>query len=164
VTSTNVPPVELPPAVAAIARSLAELSHPHAPVMLPDSARTAVEAAAALGCEVAQIAKTIVFRRVADDVPVVVVASGSNRIDPTLVGERVGEIGRADAEYVKARIGVAIGGVSPVGLPDDAVVLVDADLTRLDPLWCAAGHPHAVVQTDAASLVAWTGGELVTIC
>lgn len=150
--------------MAAVAQHLAEVGHPHEPVVLPDSARTAAEAAAALGCDVAQIAKTIVFRRVTDDIPVVVVASGANRIDPELVGARVGAISRADADYVRARTGMAIGGVSPVGLPGDAVVLVDTDLTHLEPLWCAAGHPHAVVQTDAVSIVAWTGGELVTIC
>lgn len=127
--------------------------------MLADSARTAAEAAAALGCSVGEIAKSIVFRRADDDNAVVVICSGDNRVDATKVATLVGAVGKADADFVRAATGYAIGGVSPVGHPDDVVLLVDRDLARFDTIWAAAGHPHAVFPLTPADLSDWLGAE-----
>lgn len=127
--------------------------------MLADSARTAAEAAAALGCSVAEIAKSIVFRRRSDDAAVVVITSGDNRVDAKKVAASVGEVGKADADFVREATGYAIGGVSPVGHPDATVLLVDRDLFRFETIWAAAGHPHAVFPLTPAQLVEWSGVE-----
>ena len=154
----------LPKTARRVARLLVEQGHPHPVQLLPDSARSAAEAAAGLGCEVAQIAKSIVFRRLDDDVPVVVIASGTNRVDEVVVATITGALGRADAAFVKARTGYSIGGVSPFGLPDDVVVVVDRDLLGHDRLWCAAGHPHAVVECEPAVLGSLAEGGPAAIC
>jgi prolyl-tRNA editing enzyme YbaK/EbsC (Cys-tRNA(Pro) deacylase) len=154
----------LPKTARRVARLLVEQGHPHPVQLLPDSARSAAEAASALGCEVAQIAKSIVFRRVADTAPVVVVASGTNRVDEALVEQITGPLSRADAAFVKEQTGYSIGGVSPFGLPDHVVVVVDRDLLALDRVWCAAGHPHAVVECDPGDLAALADGDPTAIC
>ena len=126
--------------------------------MLADSARTAAEAAAGLGCSVAEIAKSIVFRR-DDGAPVVVITSGDNRVDVGKVEALVGAVGKADADFVREATGYAIGGVSPVGHPDGAVLLLDRDLFRFDTIWAAAGHPHAVFPLTPTQLRELTGVE-----
>ena len=120
--------------------------------MLPETGKTSAEAAAGLGCSVAQIAKSILFRRREDDAPVLVVASGANRVDEKKVAAQVGEIGRADAKFVREKTGYAIGGVCPIGHATEPVTLIDADLLALDSLWAAAGHPHAVFNLTAAGI------------
>lgn len=112
--------------------------------MLDSSARTAREAADALGIAVGQIAKSIIFRRKSDDVAVLVVTSGDRRVDEKKVEALVGKVGRADAEFVKARTGFSIGGVSPVAHATPPVTLIDRELFRFDEIWAAAGHPHGV--------------------
>ena len=153
----------LPKTARRVARLLVDQEYPHPVQMLPDSARSAAEAAAGLGCDVAQIAKSIVFRRTEDDAPVVVIASGIKRVDEALVEQITGPLGRADAAFVKERTGYSIGGVSPFGLPDDVVVVVDRDLLTHERLWCAAGHPHAVVECTPGVLVALADGEPAAI-
>ncbi|MFN8050264.1 MAG: YbaK/EbsC family protein [Acidimicrobiales bacterium] len=145
-------PTELPRAAQRVAAILEEAGHEGRVRMLADSARTAAEAAEALGCSVAEIAKSIVFRRTADDVAVVVIASGDNRVDVGKIEALVGAVGKADADFVRASTGYAIGGVCPVGHPDGVVVLVDRDLSRFDTVWAAAGHPHAVFPLTPADL------------
>ena len=103
----------LPDGVQRVARLLQDKGHPHAPQMLDDAARTAQQAADALGIALGQIAKSIVFRRKSDDAAVLVVTSGDRRVDEKKVEAIVGKLGRADAEFVKARTGFSIGGVSP---------------------------------------------------
>ena len=154
----------LPKTARRVARLLVDQGHPHPVQLLPDTARSAEEAAAGLGCDVAQIAKSIVFRRVDDDVPVVVVASGVNRVDESVVEQITGPLGRADAAFGKERTGYSIGGVSPVGRPDDVVLVFDRDLLLHDRLWGAAGHPHAVVECDPHALAALVAGGPVAIC
>ena len=142
---------------AHVTRTLASLGHPHAPIWLEDSARTSAEAAAALGVAVGQIAKSVIFRRVDDDRAVLVVASGDQRVDEKKVAALVGTIMRADADFVKAKTGYSIGGVSPVGHSTPPVVLVDRELLRFDVVWAAAGHPRGVFQLAASQLEALTG-------
>jgi prolyl-tRNA editing enzyme YbaK/EbsC (Cys-tRNA(Pro) deacylase) len=137
-----------------VARALAEQGHPHAPVWLSVSARTCAEAADALGVQVGQIAKSVIFRRLADDRAVLVVASGDKRVDAAKVAARVGPIGRADAAFVKQRTGFSIGGVAPVAHSQTPLVLVDRELLRFAVVWAAAGHPNGVFQSSPAQLLA----------
>lgn len=134
----------LPEGVQRVAAALKAKNHPHAPVMLDDAARTAQQAADALGIAVGQIAKSIIFRRRADDVAVLVITSGDRRVDEKKVEALVGKVGRADADFVKARTGFSIGGVSPLAHTCPPVTLVDQDLFRFEEIWAAAGHPHGV--------------------
>lgn len=127
--------------------------------ILDDSARTAAQAAAQLGVEVAQIANSLLFD--ADGAPLLVMASGGHRVDTGKIAELVGAttVRRADPEFVRDHTGFAIGGVAPLGHPAPIRTLVDRDLAQHDVLWAAAGHPHAVFPTSYAELVDLTGGE-----
>lgn len=136
--------IALPDGVQRVAAALRAKNHPHAPVMLAEAARTAQQAADALGISVGQIAKSIIFRRKADDVAVLVITSGDRRVDEKKVEALVGKIGRADAEFVKASTGFSIGGVSPLGHAQPPLTLVDRELFRFEEIWAAAGHPHGV--------------------
>lgn len=149
----------LPPSAQRVADLLASLGHDQPVVVLPSSGKTSAEAAAGLGCTVAQIAKSIVFRRIADDAAVVVIASGAHRVDADKVAALVGALGKADADFVKARTGYSIGGVSPVGQPPDVTLLVDEALLTFDAVWAAAGHPHAVFRLTPAQLLRLTGAR-----
>jgi prolyl-tRNA editing enzyme YbaK/EbsC (Cys-tRNA(Pro) deacylase) len=132
-------------------------------VTLPDSTRTAAEAAAALGVEVGAIANSLVF--LADGEPLLVMASGAHRVDTTGLAARlgVGRIERATPEQVRAATGQTVGGVSPVGHPSPLRAVVDADLDGYPELWAAAGTPHSVFRTSFAELVALTGGTALPV-
>lgn len=151
----------LPDGVQRVARALEALGHPHMPVMLGDAARTAQQAADALGVALGQIAKSIIFRRKSDGVAVLVVTSGDRRVDEKKVDALVGITGRADAEFVRARTGFAIGGVSPLGHLEPPVTLIDRDLFRFEQIWAAAGHPNGVFQLRPQDLPGLTGGAPV---
>ena len=153
----------LPSGAARVATTLAELGHPHDVVMLPVTGRTAADAAAALGVELGQIAKSIVFRRKSDDAAVLVVTSGDRRVDERKVSALVGALGRADADFVKSSTGFSIGGVSPVGHTTEPVILIDAELFRFTQVWAAAGHPYAVFPLSPAELVELTGAPVAEI-
>jgi prolyl-tRNA editing enzyme YbaK/EbsC (Cys-tRNA(Pro) deacylase) len=142
---------------AHVTRTLAAAGHPHAPVWLETSARTSAEAAQALGVQVGQIAKSVIFKRVEDERAVLVVASGDKRVDEKKVAAIVGKIARADADFVKAKTGYSIGGVSPVGHAMAPVVLVDRELSRFDVIWAAAGHPRGVFRLSPSQLEGLTG-------
>jgi prolyl-tRNA editing enzyme YbaK/EbsC (Cys-tRNA(Pro) deacylase) len=131
---------------------LAANGHAHSPVWLDDSAHTAAQAAEALGVELGQIAKSIVFRRLADDAAVLVIASGDRRVDERKVAALVGALGRADAAFVKASTGFTIGGVPPIGHVVAPVTLIDRELFRFDRIWAAAGHPRSVFALSPAEL------------
>jgi len=131
--------------------------------MLDDAARTAQQAADQLGVQLGQIAKSIIFRRKGDDAAVLVITSGDRRVDEKKVAALVGKIGRADAEFVKARTGFTIGGVSPVGHATPPVTLIDRELFRFDEIWAAAGHPHGVFRLRPADLVRLTGAAVADI-
>ncbi|QDZ30010.1 YbaK/EbsC family protein [Noviherbaspirillum sp. UKPF54] len=155
--------MKLPDTAQRVSDLLKELGHDKPVVMLPETGKTSAEAAAGLGCSVAEIAKSIVFRRLADDAPVMVVASGANRVDEGKVAALVGALGRADARFVKERIGYAIGGVCPIGHVQKTVMLVDEDLLRFDSVWAAAGHPHAVFNLTPQQLLALTGAPVADV-
>jgi prolyl-tRNA editing enzyme YbaK/EbsC (Cys-tRNA(Pro) deacylase)/predicted Fe-S protein YdhL (DUF1289 family) len=144
-----------PEGVQRVVALLQARGHKHAPVMLDDAARTAQQAASALGVSVGQIAKSIVFRRKSDDAAVLVVTSGDQRIDEKKVEALVCDgkrLGRADAAFVKARTGFSIGGVAPLAHATAVVSLIDQSLFRFDELWAAAGHPHAVFRLSPKQL------------
>lgn len=147
----------LPEGVQRVQALLAAIGHDKPIVMLPASGRTSAEAAASLGCDVAEIAKSIVFRRSADDAAVMVIASGADRIDEAKVAAIVGPVGKADARFVKERIGYAIGGVCPIGHASKSVILIDQKVFGFASVWAAAGHPHAVFNLTPAQLQAMTG-------
>jgi prolyl-tRNA editing enzyme YbaK/EbsC (Cys-tRNA(Pro) deacylase) len=151
-------------AVQRVTDHLRSLKHPHPPRMLEDAARTAQQAADALGVALGQIAKSIVFRRKSDEVAVLVVTSGDLRVDEKKVQAIVcadgGKLGRADAEFVKSTTGFSIGGVSPVAHATPVVTLIDAQLFRFDTVWAAAGHPHAVFPLTPQQLQALTGAPV----
>jgi prolyl-tRNA editing enzyme YbaK/EbsC (Cys-tRNA(Pro) deacylase) len=131
---------------------------------VPDSTRTAQEAAAALGCDVGQIAKSLVFRGAHSGDPVLVIASGADRVDERSLAEVIGEpVGKPDAEFVRARTGFGIGGVPPVGHSEPLRTLIEERLLAYEPIWAAAGTPHAVFPLSAAELLQVTGGEVVAV-
>jgi prolyl-tRNA editing enzyme YbaK/EbsC (Cys-tRNA(Pro) deacylase) len=130
----------------------------------PSGTRTSAEAAAAVGCEIGQIAKSMVFRAIDSDRPVLVVASGANRVDEEKVAALLGEgIGRADPAFVRERTGFAIGGVPPVGHDAPPLVLIDRDLLAFAEVWAAAGTPNAVFRLDPADLEDLTGGKVAEV-
>ncbi|MEJ5153381.1 YbaK/EbsC family protein [Comamonas sp. MYb396] len=155
--------LSLPEGVQRVARVLQDKGHPHGPQMLEVSARTAQEAADALGIALGQIAKSIIFRRKIDDACVLVITSGDCRVDETKVAALVGSVGRADADFVKARTGFAIGGVSPVGHVTKPVTLIDRELFRFEQIWAAAGHPSGVFALAPADLEALTGAPVADV-
>ncbi|MFD2264808.1 YbaK/EbsC family protein [Lacibacterium aquatile] len=120
--------------------------------LFAEPARTSPEAAQALACDVAQIAKSIVFRGEGDR-PVLVVASGANRVDESKVAALLGYgLGKANAAYVREVSGFVIGGVSPIGWLTQPAVLLDRDLLALRECWAAAGHPNAMMRLTSDEL------------
>jgi prolyl-tRNA editing enzyme YbaK/EbsC (Cys-tRNA(Pro) deacylase) len=153
----------LPEGVQRVARALLDNGHPHFPVMLDDAARTAQQAADALGIQVGQIAKSIIFRRKADDAAVLVITSGDRRVDERKVDAIVGRTGRADAEFVKLRTGYSIGGVAPIAHATAPVTLIDRELFRFEEIWAAAGHPHGVFKLKPQDLERLTGAPVADV-
>ena len=131
--------------------------------VLPDSARTAAEAAAAIGCDVAAIANSLVF--VADGTPVLVMTSGGHRVDLEVLARSIGAdaIGMAPASVVREATGQAIGGVAPVGHPARLRTYIDDALGDHPEIWAAAGHPHTVMPLTFESLRALTDGEVIAV-
>ncbi|MFK4850911.1 YbaK/EbsC family protein [Microbacterium sp. ZW T6_19] len=131
--------------------------------VLPDSARTAPEAAAAIGCDVAAIANSLVF--LVDGAPVLVMTSGGHRADLDVVARSIGadEVSMAPASVVREATGQAIGGVAPAGHPAPLRTYIDEALAEHEEIWAAAGHPHTVMPLTFASLKALTGGEVIAV-
>ena len=128
------------------------------------STRTAADAAAAIGCTVGQIAKSLIFRALDSDRPVLAIASGSVRVDEARLAELLGEgIGRADAAFVREQTGFAIGGVPPVGHRNESAIFIDESLLAFDSIWAAAGTPNAVFRLTPDDLVRLTGGTVAAI-
>jgi prolyl-tRNA editing enzyme YbaK/EbsC (Cys-tRNA(Pro) deacylase) len=142
--------------------ALIAAGHPDTIIAFPDGTRTAVDAAAVVGCDVAQIAKSIVFR--AGDRAAVIVTSGANRVDPARAGDALGvKLSRADADWVRLTTGFAVGGVAPVGHLAPPLILLDQDLLSLDPVWAAAGSPRHVFRTTTVELLRITGAQAATV-
>ncbi|MET0382647.1 MAG: YbaK/EbsC family protein [Burkholderiaceae bacterium] len=157
---TAIDPDPRPEGFRRVERELRRLGHPHPPRLLDTAARTSRQAAEALGVAVGQIAKSVVFRRRADEAAVLVLASGDRRVDEGKVARIVGAIGRADAEFVRAKTGFAIGGVSPLAHATPVVLLIDRELFRFDRVWAAAGHPHGVFPMSPDELGKLTGAPV----
>lgn len=144
--------------------ALTALGLPCRVVELPASTRTAQEAADAVGGLVGQIVKSLVFRGARTDTPILVLASGANRVNEARLGELSGEpIAKADAEFVRTHTGFAIGGVAPLGHPTPLTTYIDADLLQYAEIWAAAGTPKAVFALTPADLQTITGGRVVTV-
>jgi prolyl-tRNA editing enzyme YbaK/EbsC (Cys-tRNA(Pro) deacylase) len=154
----------LPPSAARVLEALAAGGFAHRIVLLDRPSRTAPEAAAAVGCAVGQIAKSLVFRRASDRAPVLVIASGAGRVDEKKVGDVLGSpIEKADADFVREATGFAIGGIAPIGHRRAIETLIDADLLRFAEIWAAAGHPNTVFRLTPDELLRMTGGRVVTV-
>ena len=151
-------------AVKRVAAALAEYGCPGEIKVLSDSARTAAEAAAALGIEVGQIASSLIFK-LPDGSPLLVITSGRHRVDTDLVANNLGieKFGRVDADYVKEQSGFSIGGVAPIGWVSPATILIDEALNDYEVVWAAAGHPHAVYPTSFAELLAITSAQPMVV-
>ncbi|BDH55514.1 YbaK/EbsC family protein [Tsukamurella sp. PLM1] len=149
------------PRTEAVRAALAAAGHPDTVRHVPDGARTAAEAAAALGCEVGAIANSLVF--LADGAPLLVLSSGRHRVDTAGLAERIGRerISRAQPEDVLAATGQVIGGVSPVGHPAPVVTVIDESLRDYPDLYAAAGTHDTIFRTDFDALVALTGARIV---
>jgi len=153
---------ETTPSVERVRLALVAAGEPDTIDVFPDGTRTAQDAANAVGCTVAQIAKSIVLR--AGDGVVLVVASGANRVDTAKVAALVGQpVKSADGRWVRDVTGFAIGGVSPIGHQTPPRIFIDQDLMALDPIWAAAGSPRHVFRTSAEALVRITGGAVADI-
>ena len=133
-------------------------------VELPASTRTASDAAEAIGCEVQHIAKSLVFRGKTTDAPVLVIASGTNRVNEKRMSKLAREsLVKADADFVRDRTGFAIGGIPPVGHFEPLKTYIDEDLFKYEVIWAAAGTPHAVFKLKPDDLLKMTGGKVVAI-
>jgi prolyl-tRNA editing enzyme YbaK/EbsC (Cys-tRNA(Pro) deacylase) len=133
-------------------------------VELPQSTRTAAEAAQAVGCEVGQIVKSIIFRAAETNRPVLVETSGANRVSEKAIAAELGEpLAKADAEFVRQRTGFVIGGVPPVGHTEPPVTFIDEDLLAYREIWAAAGTPNAVFRLTPQDLLALTGAKVVRV-
>jgi prolyl-tRNA editing enzyme YbaK/EbsC (Cys-tRNA(Pro) deacylase) len=133
--------------------------------VLTDSARSAAEAAAALGIEVGQIASSIIFK-LPDQSPLLVITSGRHRVDTELVAKQLGEdkLDRVDADYVKEKSGFSIGGVAPIGwINQPNIVIIDQALNDYEVVWAAAGHPHAVFPTTYSELLKYTRAKAMAV-
>ncbi len=146
-----------------VAAALAERGHAHAPVWLEVAARTSQEAADVLGVAVGQIAKSVIFRRRSDARAVLVVAAGDRRVDEKKVAAILGALGRADAEFVKAKTGFSIGGVAPLAHSEAPLTLIDRELFRFTEIWAAAGHPNGVFKLAPAELASLTGAPVADV-
>lgn len=151
--------------VERVRAALRAAGHADSVAAFPDGTRSAAEAAAAVGCDVAQIAKSIVFR--AGERPVLVIASGANRVDMAKVAAALNagaaaptfHVKRADGNWVREVTGFAIGGVAPLGHATPPMVLVDEDLFRFARVWAAAGSPMHVFETTPEALLSLSGGR-----
>src|SRR5271156_3889383 len=133
-------------------------------VEFPASTRTAEDAAKAIGCQVAQIVKSLIFRTKRTNRPILVLASGVNRVNEKTIAQVVGEeIGKADADFTREVTGFAIGGIPPVGHKTKIETLIDEDLLQFEELWAAAGTPNAVFNLKSADIADLTEGKIISI-
>ena len=154
----------LPPSARKVQEALRQAGYDGEVLLVPASTRTVVEAANVVGCQVAQIVKSLVFRAVESDRPILVIASGANRVNEGAIGALIGEpLGKANAEFVRRHTGYAIGGVPPVGHDSTIETFVDEDLLRYAEVWAAAGTPNSLFRVAPADLVQLTGGKVVHI-
>lgn len=155
---------ELSPSARRVQDALAERGYTNQVVEHTQTTRSAKEAAAAIGCIVGQIAKSLIFRGAVTHQAVLIIASGSNRVNEQRVAEVLGEnIERADPDFVQAVTGFAIGGIPPIGHKTRLTTLIDQDLNQYAEIWAAAGNPNAVYRLTPAELREMTGGQVISI-
>ena len=153
-----------PGGVERVKQVFRDLGYGYEPVVLPKSAGTSAQAAEALGCDVAQIAKSLVFQGRQSGQPFLVVASGINRVDEKRLARTIGEkVRKPDADFVRESTGFSIGGVPPVGHASYIETIIDEDLLQYDVVWAAAGNPKAVFSLDPKDLASMTGGRVMQV-
>ncbi|MGG0822511.1 YbaK/EbsC family protein [Paenibacillus turicensis] len=147
-----------------VQNKLIELGYANKVIELPDSTRTAQEAADAIGCEVSNIAKSIIFRLKNNDKPLLVIASGVNQINIKQINTHLNDkLGKADADFVREHTGFVIGGVPPLGHVESILTFIDEDLLQFREIWAAAGHPRAVFRLTPEELVQMTKGQVICV-
>ncbi|UCD32254.1 MAG: YbaK/EbsC family protein [Desulfobacterales bacterium] len=155
---------ELSPSAHRVQTTLLEHGFNCTVLELSESTRTAKEAAQAVGCQVGQIVKSLVFKGKKSQTPILVVASGSNRVNEAKISKMVSEsIKMAHADFVRRKTGFAIGGVPPLGHFEKLVTFIDEDLFEYDDIWAAAGNPRALFKLTPDNLVEMTGGKVVSV-
>jgi Cys-tRNA(Pro) deacylase len=155
---------ELPQQVQKVQQILTNAGLTTQVIEFDESTRTAADAARAIGCEVAHIAKSLLFVAQSTKKPVLVIASGVNRVNEATLAQIIGEkIIKADAEYARAATGYAIGGIPPFGHVTKIDTFIDEDLFKYPQIWAAAGTPHTVFKLDSDKLIEFTGGRVISI-
>ena len=155
---------QLSPSVQKVQEALRALGFSIQVVELESTTRTSADAAQAVGCKVEQIAKSLVFEGKQSQKPILVIASGSNRVNEKRIGELISEpLRKADADFVRQHTGFAIGGVPPVGHLEKLDIFIDEDLLQYGEIWAAAGSPHAVFKLTPSDLIKMTGGRVTSI-
>lgn len=157
-------PETLSPSAQKVQDVLKALGFSNQVIELQSTTRTSAEAAQAVGCRVEQIAKSIVFQGKQTHKPVLVIASGPNRVNEKKIAEFISEpLGKADADCVRKRTGFVIGGVPPIGHLEKLDIFIDEDLLQYEEIWAAAGNPNAVFMLTPSDLIKMTGGRVVSI-
>jgi prolyl-tRNA editing enzyme YbaK/EbsC (Cys-tRNA(Pro) deacylase) len=154
----------LSPSVQKVQDVLKALGFINEVMELQTTTRTSAEAAQAVGCRAEQIAKSIIFRRKQTDKPILIIASGPNRVNEKRIEELISEpLSKADADYVRKHTGFVIGGVPPIGHIEKLDILIDEDLLQYKEIWAAAGTPNAVFKLTPSDLVKMTRGRVISI-
>jgi prolyl-tRNA editing enzyme YbaK/EbsC (Cys-tRNA(Pro) deacylase) len=154
----------LSPSAKRVQEALQSLGFSNDVVELPDTTRSAQDAASAIGCRVEQIAKSIVFKAAKSERAILVIASGPSRVNEKTIGAYLSEpVGKADADFVRENTGFSIGGVPPVGHGKKLHTFMDEDLLKFEEIWAAAGTPHAVFRLSPSDLVKMTDARVVSI-
>jgi len=144
--------------------ALKALGFPNQVLELQSTTRTSADAAQAVGCTVEQIAKSIVFKGKQTQKPILVIASGPNRVNEKGIEEFISEsLEKANADFVRKHTGFVIGGVPPIGHLEKLEIFIDEDLLKYEEIWAAAGSPHAVFKLTPSALIKMTGGRVVSI-
>jgi len=154
----------LKPSAQRVQDKLTELGFACQVIELAESTRSAAEAAEAVGCEVGQIAKSLIFQGRESGKAILIIASGANRVNEKRMKNVIGEkLKRPDADFVRAQTGFAIGGVPPLGHDQALTTYIDEDLLNYDQIWAAAGHPNALFSLTGDELVRMTAGQVANI-
>ena len=157
-------PNSLKPSAAKVQQTVLDLGFDFTFVEFDQTTRTSADAAEAIGCTVGQIAKTLVFMTAQSRLPVLIIASGVNRVKEKMIAGYLGEkIIKADADFVREKTGFAIGGIPPVGHSEPINTFIDQDLFKYSEIWAAAGTPNAVFRLNPDDLLKMTGGKVVPI-